>query len=85
MLLDEHLYRKQFAPIADAHHHVEVKVAALITSIGNFDDLTMSYSIKFVLILKWFDHHLTFANLKPNYHCSICNLNTNKRIFSRQK
>ena len=68
MLLDEHLYRKQFAPIANAHHHVEVKVAALITSIGNFDDLTMSYSIKFVLILKWFDHHLTFANLKPNYH-----------------
>ena len=71
MLLDEHVYRKQFAPIADAHHHVEVKIAALITSIGNFDDLTMSYSIKFVLILKWFDHHLRFANLKPNYHDNL--------------
>ena len=71
MLLDEHVYQKQFAPIADAHHHVEVKIAAIITSIGNFDDLTMSYSIKFVMILKWFDHHLTFANLKPNYHDNL--------------
>ena len=71
MLLDEHVYRKQFAPIADAHGHVDVSVAAMISNIGNFDDLTMSYSVKFVLILKWFDHHLTFANLKPNYHDNI--------------
>ena len=71
LLLDEHVYRKQFAPIADAHHHVEVKVATLIVNIGNFDDLTMTYTIKFKLILKWYDHHLTFANLKDNFHDNL--------------
>ena len=71
MLLDERVYRKQFVPMADAHHHVEVKISAIITSIGNFDVFTMSYAIKFIMILKWFDHHLTFVNLKPNYHDNL--------------
>jgi len=69
--LDEHVYRKQFPPIADAHHHIEVTVSALIVNIGNFDDLSMTYTVKFVMILKWFDHHLIFANLKPNYHDNL--------------
>ena len=74
ILLDEHVYRKQFAPIADAHHHVEVRVACLIVNIGNFDDLTMTYTIKFKLILKWYDHHLTFANLKDDFHDNLVDI-----------
>jgi hypothetical protein len=71
LVLDEHVYRKQFPPIADAHQHVDITFSALIINIGNFDDLSMTYTVKFVMILKWFDHHLTFANLKPNYHDNL--------------
>ena len=68
MLLDSHTYRKQFPPIADMDHHVEVAVSAYIMKISNFNDLAMTYTIKFVLRLNWFDHHLTYANLKDNLH-----------------
>ena len=68
LMLDTHTYRKQYPPIADMDHHVDVKVGAYIINIGNFDDLAMTYSVKFVLKLKWYDHHLTYAYLKDDYH-----------------
>ena len=67
MLLDRHIYRKQYPPIEDMDHHVIVDISALILKMGNFQDLTMSYTVKFVLIMKWHDNHLMYANLKQNF------------------
>ena len=38
MLFDSHIYRKEFPPIADMDHHVDVAVSAFIMKISNFND-----------------------------------------------
>ena len=73
MLLDEHFYRKQLPPIEDMNHHVHVDVSCRILNMGNFNDLAMSYVVKFILILKWHDHRLTYTNLKQDYHENLVN------------
>ncbi len=35
-----------------------------IYSIGSFEEIAMTYDVKFTIKLEWFDGRLTFTNLK---------------------
>ena len=67
MLLDAATYRKQYPPIKKVGQKVTVEVSTLILKMSEFDDLAMSYNLKFVLQLKWHDPNVRYANLKENY------------------
>ena len=67
MLLDDASYRKEYPPIEKVGQKVIVEVSTFILKMSKFDDLAMSYNVKFVVQLKWLDPNVRYANLKENY------------------
>ena len=66
--VDKKSYRKEYPPIRGRGVKQHVQVSVTILTLGEFEDITMSYRCKFHLILKWFDKRLTYHNLKKDMY-----------------
>ena len=50
---------------------ISVDISITIQSIENIEEVRMSFSAKFSVIITWFDHRLTFKNLHENRFLNI--------------
>ncbi len=58
------IYRGEYPPIEPGQNWTTVFVDIDIFSIGSFEEIAMTYDVKFTIKLEWFDGRLTFTNLK---------------------
>jgi hypothetical protein len=53
VIIDKQLYRKEFPPIQRDDSKTEVKVNATIFSVGSFNEIEMTFKMKFSIGLLW--------------------------------
>ena len=70
--------RSEYPPIETGHNTTLVYVDIDVFSVGSFEEISMTFDVKFTLQLEWFDNRLVFANLKVAIHQIICCLLTFK-------
>ena len=54
ILIDERLYQKVYPPNEVDGSETKVNVSLSIVSIGNFQELDMTFGVKFLIQLKWY-------------------------------
>jgi hypothetical protein len=51
--IDKQLYQKEFPPIQKDDTKTEIKVNATVFSLGGFNEIEMTFKMKFSIGLKW--------------------------------
>ena len=57
-------HRNEYPPVAVGENSTVVYVDVDIYSVGSFEEIAMTFDVKFTLKLEWFDGRLVFYNLK---------------------
>ena len=81
--LDTFSYRKEQPPsVSDClNDKVNVTISFEIFKIFKFREVDHSFSIKFFMLVKWFDNRLTFRNLKPNIFKNVIGVNQTQFVW----
>jgi hypothetical protein len=53
VVVDNLLYRKEYPPILPEGQETEVKIDLKVISVGSFQELDMTFKIKFLLHMEW--------------------------------
>jgi hypothetical protein len=53
LLMDQNLYRKEYPPLQMNRKGTIIKISVLIISLGNFEEIDMRFTIKFLVLLEW--------------------------------
>jgi hypothetical protein len=53
VVIDKHLYRKEFPPNNEVEGKTEIKIDFTIFSIEGFNEIDMTFRIKFELSMQW--------------------------------
>ncbi len=53
VLIDKHLYNKEFPPLNDDNSKTEIRINVSISSIEGFNEIDMTFGIKFELSIQW--------------------------------
>ena len=58
VLINQDLYRKEDPPYPANEHEMNVQVNFEIISIGSFEELKMTFSMKFLIELEWYKYSI---------------------------
>ena len=83
VLIDESTYRKEYPPIAHRGKKTKLNIGVKIDilTLGDFEEIKLSYRAKLELTLKWFDERLKYANLKDDLFKNMIRQNDTSSIW----
>ncbi len=53
VIMDPNLYRKEYPPMQNDGKGTLIKISFTILSIGSFDEIDMTFTVKFLIRLEW--------------------------------
>ncbi len=53
LLMDQNLYRKEYPPLQMNRKGTIIKISFSILSFGNFEEIDMKFTVKFLILLEW--------------------------------
>jgi hypothetical protein len=69
ILIDQQLYQKEIPPLIKYKHKINIKVSVSILAIEGFNEIDMTYRIKFSFMLMWY---VIFQNMHSTMFVQIC-------------
>ena len=84
MLMDESNYDKQHTPqnTTNSKHALNVFASLGVLMLGEFSEIDLSYKIKFLFEVQWFDQRLSFQNLGNDTYRNIIGTDEKKQIWT---